>query len=74
MGPERCKIVKYVINTNGAAIDYSAAVAMMDDTIRERLAADLAPCTEQDFFRAYELAHAAAYGEPWELGKANPIY
>lgn len=66
--------MKYVINTAGAAIDYSAAVAMMDDTIRERLAADLAPCTEQGFFRAYELAHAAAYGEPWELSKANPIY
>lgn len=66
--------MKYVINTACAAIDYSAAVAMMDDAIRERLAAGLAPCTEQDFFRAYELAHAAAYGEPWELSNANPIY
>lgn len=66
--------MKYVINTAGAAIDYSAAVAMMDNTIRERLAAELAPCTEQELFRAYELAHAAAYGEPWELSKANPVY
>lgn len=66
--------MKYVINTAGAAIDYAAAVALMDDDIRERLVAELAPCTEQDFFRAYELAHAAAYGEPWELSKANPVY
>lgn len=66
--------MKYVINTAGASIDYSAAVAMMDDTIRERLAYELAPCTEQEFFRAYEQVHAAEYGEPWELSKANPVY
>nr|DAE10204.1 MAG TPA: hypothetical protein [Myoviridae sp. ctzS633] len=62
-----------VINKNGTAIDFDAAVSMMDDDIRESVHAELAPCTEQEFFAAYEIAHAAKYGE-WELSKANPCY
>lgn len=62
-----------VINMNGIAIDFDTAVSMMDDDIRESVHAELAPCTEQEFFTAYEKAHAAQYGE-WELSKANPCY
>ena len=40
----------------------------------EQLHEDLAPCTDQEFFTAYEKAHAAKYGEEWELSKANPIW
>lgn len=39
-------------------MDYEAAAQMMDDDLREELHGELAPCTEQQFFRAYELAHA----------------
>lgn len=63
-----------VTNANGAQIDYTAAVALMDDEIREELAAELAPCTYQEFFTAYEKAHLAKFGETWELSKPNPIF
>lgn len=63
-----------VINMNGTAIDFETAVSMMDDDIRESVHAEHAPCTEQEFFTAYEKAHAAKYGEEWELSKANPCY
>lgn len=46
-----------VINSNGASIDYDAAVELMDDDLREEVAADLAPCAEQDFF--YRVLQAA---------------
>lgn len=63
-----------VINANGTEIDYNAAVALMDDDICAELNDKLAPCTEQEFFAAYEQAHADKYGEEWELSKANPCY
>lgn len=46
-----------VINSNGTSIDYDAAVELMDDDLREEVAADLAPCTEQEFF--YRVLQAA---------------
>ena len=46
----------------------------MDDDIREELTAELAPCTEQEFFTAYAKAHAEKFGEEWELDKENPVY
>ena len=63
-----------VINANGASVDYDTAVAMMDDEIREQISAELAPCSEQEFFSAYEIAHAEEYGEVWELSKENPTF
>lgn len=63
-----------VINMFGTKIDYEAAVMLMDDEIRESLHFELAPCTEQEFFNAYEKAHAEKYGEEWELSKENPCY
>lgn len=67
--------MKMVINMNGTEINYDVAVAMMDDEIREELHRELAPCTDQEFFSAYEKAHADKYGEDdWELNKANPCY
>lgn len=62
----------YVINLEGCKIDFNAAVELMDDDLREDLCAELAPCTEQEFFAAYEKAHAEKFGEPWELSKSNP--
>ena len=63
-----------VINMNGTEIDYDAAVELMDDEICESLSFEIAPCTEQEFFTAYENAHAEKYGEEWELSKENPCY
>ena len=63
-----------VINKSGTQINYDAAVQLMDDEIREELHAELAPCTEQEFFAAYEAAHAEKFGEEWELSKVNPCW
>ena len=63
-----------VINMNGTEINYKAAVMLMDDDIWESLHFELAPCTEQEFFTAYEKAHIEKYGEEWELSKENPCY
>lgn len=68
------KTMTKVINANGTEIDYSAAVALMDDDICAELNDKIAPCTKQEFFSAYEQAHEAKYGEEWELSKANPCY
>lgn len=63
-----------VINMNGTEINYEAAVDLMDDEICESLNFEIAPCTEQEFFTAYEKAHIEKYGEEWELSKENPCY
>ena len=63
-----------VINKNGREIDFEASVMYMNDEIRERLHAELAPCTEQEFFSAYEMAHEEATGEEWFLSGENPCY
>ena len=63
-----------VINKNGTEINFDAAGALMDDDIREDLSMELAPCTDQEFFSAYEARHEEKYGEEWELSKENPCY
>lgn len=68
------KEIKMVKNLNDAEIDYAYAVELMDDDLREELAATYAYDTEQEFFSAYEKAHAEKYGAEWELSKANPCY
>lgn len=55
-------------------IDFDAAVEMMDDEIRERIHAEIAPCTEQAFFEAYAAAHKEQFGEAWILDTENPCY
>ena len=63
-----------VINKNGKEIDFEAAVNLMDEGIREQLNDEIAPCTVQEFFTAYEKDHEEAYGEEWELSKINPVW
>lgn len=63
-----------VINKNGTQINYNIAVSLMDDEIREELHARLTPCTDQEFFSAYEIAHAEKFGREWELSKENPCW
>lgn len=61
-----------VINMNGTGINYEAAVELMDNELRERIFGTVD--SEQEFFTAYEKAHAEKYGEEWELSKENPCY
>ena len=63
-----------VINASGVEISFEASVILMDDEIREELHRELAPCTDQEFFTAYEKAHAEKFGEEWELSKKNPVW
>jgi len=67
--------MKTIVNRAGKrfTIDqWSVIVNMMDDDIREELHHELAPCTEQEFFTAYENAHENRLGMEWELSKQNP--
>ena len=61
-----------VINMNCTEINYEAAVELMDDEIRDSICGTVD--SEQEFFTAYEKAHAEKYGEEWELSKENPCY
>ena len=61
-----------VINMNGTEINYESAVILMDGEIRESICGTID--SEQEFFTAYEKAHAEKYGEEWGLSKENPCY
>ena len=52
-----------VINRNGRSISFEAAKIFMDEEIRENLHGEIAPCTEQEFFTAYEKAHLEKFVE-----------
>lgn len=55
------------VTYNNNQVDFEAAVNLMDDEIREALHAELAPCTEQEFFDAYCKAHEEKYGEEFAV-------
>lgn len=55
------------VTYNNTHVDFEAAVNLMDDEIREALHAELAPCTEQEFFDAYCKAHEEKYGEKFAV-------
>jgi len=56
-----------VIIYNGKPFDCDAAVNLMDDDLREELHAELAPCTDQEFFDAYVKAHLEKFGEEFVI-------
>ena len=62
-----------VLNAAGTEIDFDTAVSLMDDDLREWLHS-FGYTNEQEFFTAYEKAHADKFGEEWELSKSNPVY
>lgn len=55
------------VTYNNTQVDFEVAVNLMDDEIREALHAELAPCTEQEFFDAYCKAHDEKYGEKFAV-------
>lgn len=61
-----------VKNQYGVEISFDAAAALMDDDTREAVHADVAPCSEQEFFEAYCKAHYDRFGEDFEPAKENP--
>lgn len=63
-----------VKNMNGYELDFDSAVMLMDDEIREELSRGLVPCTDQEFFTAYEKAHEEKFKEEWELSKSSPCW
>lgn len=63
---------RMVENSYGVAVDFDVAVNLMDDDLREELNAELAPCSDQEFFDAYARAHEERFGEEWEPDKPNP--
>lgn len=63
-----------VTNKYGVEVDFEVAVNLMDDGIRERLYNFIAPCSKQEFFESYCLAHMCRFDEPFELAKENPVY
>lgn len=47
---------------------FDVCVALMDDDLREELAQELPPCTEQEFLDAYIERHAKKFGgEEFEI-------
>ena len=58
---------QYVQDEDGRTVDYAAAVELMDDDLREQLHREMAPCTNQEFYDAYVKAHAAKYGEKFQI-------
>ena len=47
-------------------VNYNAAVALMDDDLREEIHADLSPCSEAAFLVEYAKRHEQKYGQPFE--------
>jgi hypothetical protein len=56
-----------VVDWDGREVDFDAAVALMDDDIREELHTELSPCSAQRFFNAYLEQHYADYGEEFRV-------
>lgn len=56
-----------IVDEWGEEISFSAAVALMDDDIREAAHADLAPCTPQEFYDEYCKRHMEKYGEEFTI-------
>lgn len=55
------------VTLNDREILFSAAVALMDDDIREALHSEMSPCEPQEFIDAYAAAHAKKFGETFQV-------
>lgn len=52
---------------DGKLVDPDAAVNLMDDSLRERLHQEMAPCTDQEFIEAYCRAHKKEFNETFQV-------
>ncbi|GAP37910.1 hypothetical protein ABXN37_22575 [Piscinibacter sakaiensis] len=55
------------VTLDGKEVDFSAAVALMDDELRAALHNELAPCSDQAFLDAYAAAHAEKFGTDFQV-------
>lgn len=60
-----------VLNCYGVEISYQAAVSRMDKELREKAEKRLGPCTAQELFEQYCIAHLGVFGE--EFSPSNPF-
>ena len=68
-------MITKVINEFGKEINFEVAVELMDDELREEIAATGDYDNDsQGFFMAYCEAHERKFGEEFELAKENPQY
>ena len=68
MTNEERKQIAYVQDEDGRTVNYTAAVELMDDELREQLHREMAPCTNQEFYNAYVKAHAEKFnGEKFQI-------
>lgn len=58
-------MIKVLINNQ--MVDFDAAVALMDDDVRESVHDQFRGLTEQDFADAYCAAHHIKYGSDFEV-------
>jgi len=63
-----------IINSYGYAVNFAAAVELMDDDIREAINNETIIDDEQQYFNEYCRRHAAEYGEPFALDIPSPQY
>jgi hypothetical protein len=63
-----------VVNAYGEYIRFDVAASLMDDEVREAVHAEMAPCSNQEFFDAYCISHRELFGYNWCLDVPNPIY
>lgn len=63
-----------VINQWGLELDFDQAVELMDFEIRERIHSEFSPCSEQEFFVLYSMAHLMKYGDYWVVDDIRPEY
>ena len=59
--------IAVVEDEDGNEIRYAAAVELMDDDLREEIHAELAPCSNQEFFDEYCRRHAEKFGEDFKV-------
>lgn len=75
--PVECDIVYRagsVVNAYGEYIRFDVAASLMDDEVREAVHAEMAPCSNQEFFDAYCISHRELFGDNWCLDVPTPIY
>lgn len=57
---------KNILNELGDnIINYKEAELLMDDTLREETAREIAPCSQQIFYIIYCMAHKSKFGKPF---------
>lgn len=55
--------MRTMVKVENGFVDYKDAEFFMDNDLREELHAEMAPCTDQEFFDAYRERHAEKFGE-----------